>query len=176
MNYVFTLCISYLVLGLLAFFIHKFKKKHESKMTRDDFVVKFPNIVPIISLICSLFFLLILVLMLTVLYNETVTLVPIIFFVVFIFLGFAGYVLAKRVRLIVKGNNITYYPPFSPKKELTFDDITSIMWDNLQGLICYKGDKKLFAISNMGVQGFDLFQSRVRQHLYQKNKKTTETE
>ena len=28
MNYVFTLCISYLLLGLLAFFIHKFKKNH----------------------------------------------------------------------------------------------------------------------------------------------------
>lgn len=177
--YAIILCISYLVLGLLMILVNKSKKKQEIKMTRNNFVVKFPTTVALISLICSFFFLVVLVLLSTVFYDETATLVTwillYIFFISFILLCFVCFYASIRVKLIIKDNNITYYPPFSPKKEYTFDDITSVKHDNLQGLMCYKGDKKIFAVFTMGVIGYELFESRVHKHLYEKKKKNSIT-
>ena len=70
MNYVITMCVSLILFSLLFLIIQKCNKKNESKMTSDDFVVKYPKAAPIILICCATFFLVVTILMSTILYNE----------------------------------------------------------------------------------------------------------
>ena len=128
-------------------------------MTKTDFTVRYPKLVAIVGITDTLFFSAIIVLMSTVLYNETVTTGVIIGFSAFAFLGIALSYATIRLKIVVKNAKITYYPLFGKKREYTFNDITSVKYLKA-GFVCYSGNKRLFSLDYMLI-GFDLFLSRV---------------
>ena len=163
MNYGISMSISLILFCFLFLIIQKCNKKNESKMTRDDFVVRYPKALSIISVSCSLFFLIIIVLISTVLYNEENSLLSyiafFIFCLIFILLGLIAFYATIKERVIVKGNNITYYPAFLKKRVFTFKEISSVKWDT-HGVICYKNNKKIMAVFS-GMEGYDFLVSRL---------------
>lgn len=164
MNYVITMCVSLILFSLLFLIIQKCNKKNESKMTSDDFVVRYPKAAPIILICCATFFLVVTILMSTILYNEENSLLTYIlcyiFFTFFIILSLIGFWATITEKVIVKGNNITYYRAFRKKRVFTFEEISSVKWDHL-GVICYKNGKKIMAVF-CEMEGYDLLASRLR--------------
>lgn len=170
----FTFIISYgliyIVLSLLFLLLAITSKKYSSKMTRNDFIIRYPKLLPIILFLCSLFSTGLVIFMSTIGYNETVTWWSLLFFVALSLLSLIAMYTTSRIKLIIKNNDIIYYPAFGKVRALTFNDITSVKYHNSHSVTCYNNNKRIFNI-DFALLGYDLFLSRIKDKpLYTKKK------
>ena len=162
MNIIF--CISFIlgniVLSAILYFVGRVNEKYTTNMSKNNFVGKYPKIVSIFLFIAYLIFCLFVILMSTVLYNETATLWVYIIFITFALSSLTAFYATLRIKIIIQGNEILYYPAFAKKRKMTFNDITSVKYCN-NWITCYNNNKRIFRFEFI-MSGYDLFLSRVK--------------
>lgn len=170
-TFLISFTITYIVLAILIFSIMVSNKKYSSKMSRNDFIIRYPKFLPFICLGCSLFCVFIIIFMSTIGYNETVNWWTLSIFIIITLLALIAMYATLRIKIIIKDNDIIYFPAFGKKRNLTFDDIASVKYLK-QSVTCYNKDNKRIFNIDFALLGYELFLSRIKDKpLYTKNTK-----
>ena len=160
----------YIVLSVLISSIFATNSKLNAKMTKKDFIIKYPKILPIICFICSLCSSGIIIFMSTIGYNETASWWVFMIFIIITLLALIAMYATLRIKIIVKDNDIIYYPAFAKKRTLTFDDIVSVKYHN-QSVTCYNKNNKYIFNIDFALSGYELFLSRINNKPLRTDKK-----
>ncbi len=168
-TFILSYIITYIVLNILFLCIALINKKYTAKMTRNNFIIKYPILLPILMFIISLIFTVIILFMATIGYNETASWWVFVIFSIFVLLSLITMYATLRIKIIIVENDIIYFPAFSKKRNFTFDDITSVKYHK-QSVTCYNKKKRIFNIDFM-LSGYELFLSRIQNKpMYVKDK------
>ena len=135
-----------------------------SEMKINNFVARLPGWMLGVAVVCETFLATLFIVMMTVGYNDTVTTPVILGFLGFNLLGLFMIYIVLREKLIVVGNDFTYYPIFGRKRVFTLKDIEykkgpRTANSSMPTVRFYSNTRKLFDINPMSI-GYSLIMTK----------------
>jgi len=146
--------------SLVYAFIKLKKGDHIDFDEKGVLLVKVPTPIRIIMIFCTIFGGFLILAMLTVGYNETVTPGIIVGFSLFTLFSLMFVIGFFRFKLVLDQDDISFYPFFGRVRNLKLSDITSIKEKEVNGNItsikCFKMDDEVFSL-DANCEGFKKF-------------------